>query len=480
MTTSPEDADRAIVDVVVVGAGPAGVAAAVTAAESGASVTLLDSGARAGGQFYRRPASPEITGAATHPWPAFDDLESRLVALERTGAITRQHDTVVWSASGEGPFVIRTRGGERTRDELGQVVARTVVVATGAYDRALPFPGWHLPGVMSGGAAQTLVKSSGVLPGRRIVVAGTGPFLLAVSGTLLEAGAEIAAVVEANAPDSLLLKAPALLGAWGRSGDLARYVALLARNRVPYLRRHRVVEALGGDSVNAVRVATVDAEWRRTPGETRLLECDALAVGFGFGVQHELLGQLGCELRLDAGGAYAAFVDAGQRTTVRGVLACGETTGIGGADLAMAEGLVAGASAAQAVGLPPALAGRALASARGRVRRLRTAQDAMHGVFAVEDGWQDDLRDDTVVCRCEEVTAGVVRDAIDTLGASDARTVKSLTRAGMGWCQGRVCGYAVDRMCASAGGPASPAPAKRPLVAPVSLGALADSLGSDP
>ena len=104
----------------------------------------------------------------------------------------------------------------------------------------------------------------------------------------------------------------------------------------------------------------------------------------------------------------------------------------------------------------------------------------MHGVFAVEDGWQDDLRDDTVVCRCEEVTAGVVRDAIDTLGASDARTVKSLTRAGMGWCQGRVCGYAVDRMCASAGGPASPAPAKRPLVAPVSLGALADSLGSDP
>ncbi len=478
MTTSPD----ALIDVAVIGAGPAGVAAAVIAGESGATVVLLDAGPRPGGQYYRRPVDRRVTGAVTHPWRAFDDLEARLEALCSAGTVRARHDVTVWSASGAGPFTLGVRGGERDPDELDRVVARTVVVATGAYDLPLPFPGWDLPGVMSGGAAQSLVKSSGVLPGSRVVVAGTGPFLLAVSATLLEAGAEIAAVVEANSPAPLLRTAPALLGAWARGGDLARFVALLARHRVPYLRRHRVVAADGGTSLERVTIAPVDRDWRQVDGRRRSVECDALAVGFGFATQHELLGQLGCELRTGSDGATAATVDAGQRTSVRGVLACGETTGIGGADLALVEGLVAGAAAARAVGREPVLSGRALDAALAKVRRLRRAQAALHGAFPVADGWQDDLRDDTSVCRCEHVTAGKIRDSIDRLGASDARTVKLMTRAGMGWCQGRMCGFAVERMCGSAtpSPSLSPAPrhAKLPLVTPISLGALADQAES--
>ena len=339
------------------------------------------------------------------------------------------------------------RGGERRHDQLFDAQARVVVVATGAYDRQLPFPGWDLPGVMSGGAAQSLVKSSGVLPGSRIVVAGTGPFLLAVSCTLLEAGADVRAVVEANGPERLLLRAPALLGAWRRGGDLARYTATLARHRVPYLRRQRVIAAEGDGTVERVVLVPVDGDWNAVDGRERVIECDALAVGYGFSVQHELLGQLGCELHTGVDGALSAVVDRGQRTTVRGVLACGETTGVGGADLALAEGVVAGASAAQAVGRTPDARTVDLPAARRHVRRLRRAQDALHAAFPVKTGWIQDLRDDTTLCRCEEMTVSDIRRAIDELGARDARTVKLLARAGMGWCQGRMCGFAVEQLC---------------------------------
>lgn len=472
MTTSSD----AVHDVAVVGAGPAGTAAAVVAGESGARVVLIDSGQRPGGQYYQRPVGQGLGPRVHHAWPVFDDLERRLDALVTSGTVELQADTTVWSASGTGPFRLLLRGGEREPDRLGQLVARTVVVATGAYDRPLPFPGWDLPGVLSGGAAQTLVKSSGVLPGSRVVVAGTGPFLLAVSATLLEAGADVAAVVEANAPESVLLRAPALLGAWRRGGDLSRFVSLLARHRVPYLRRHRVVAAEGTAEVERAIVARVGADWGEVPGTRRPLACDTITVGFGFATQHELLGQLGCQLRHDIQQTVAAVVDAHQRTTTRGVLACGETTGIGGADLALAEGLVAGAAAARAVGLTQSPAQqRATSTARSQVRRLRGAQAALQASFPVRDGWVHDLADDTCVCRCEEVSAEAVRRAVTGLGATDVRTVKLLARAGMGWCQGRMCEFAVAGLCHALSGDDAidTAPSTRPVATPVPLGSVA-------
>lgn len=462
-------------DVGVIGAGPGGVAAAVSAASSGASVVVVDACARPGGQFYRRPASPVITNTTTHSWRAFDRLEERFESMRVAGRITLRSETTVWSASGSGPFALRLRGSEREPDRLSQAFARSVVVATGAYDRHLPFPGWDLAGVLSGGAAQAVVKSSGVLPGSRVVVAGTGPFLLAVAATMIEAGARVVAIVEANSPVPLVTKAPSLVGVAGRGADLARYIGLLIRNRVPYLRRHRVVAAEGEGKLERAVVMPVDRQWHPTGRTSRVFECDALAVGFGFLPQHELLGQLGCGFRGAQDGGIAAVVDAHQRTTVRGVLACGETTGIGGADLALAEGLIAGASAAREVGLSSVLRDGALARTQARVRRLRRAQDSLHPAFPVMDGWISALEADTVVCRCEGVTTAEVDQAIHELGARDARTVKLLSRAGMGWCQGRMCGFSVERMCAASVGnqEATVAP-KRPITTPVSLGALAE------
>jgi thioredoxin reductase len=478
----PVDVD---VDVVVVGAGPAGVAAAVTAAESGARVTLVDAGARPGGQYYRRPTEPLAragSGVDAHRrWREFDAVEARLRVLVEAGRVRVTHDTVVWAVAGGGPFVVHTRGSDRD-PVLASVTTRCLVIATGAFDRHLPFPGWDLPGVMSGGAAQALVKGSRVLPGRRVVVAGTGPFLLAVAATVLEAGGSVAAVVEANAPESLVARAPRVSAAWARSGDLARFSALLARHRVPYLRRHRVVEAIGSDALTGVTVSKVDSEWRQRPGTARHIACDTLAVGFGFTAQTDLPLALGCAVELAPDGGLAVTVDDDQRSTVPGVLCAGETTGVGGADLALTEGVLAGAAAATFLGLAVAVSERDHSRARTRVRRLRGFAAALHESFAVHDGWRDDMRDDTVVCRCEEVRLREVREARDELGAPDARTVKLFTRAGMGWCQGRICGYAVDRLCsadlAASGGAAQSAgvlaaAARRPVATPISLGALA-------
>ncbi|HET9657723.1 MAG TPA: NAD(P)/FAD-dependent oxidoreductase [Kineosporiaceae bacterium] len=479
------------VDVAVIGGGPAGVAAAVTAAEAGAGVVLVDGAPRLGGQYYRRPpaGSEQLSrGRRRHRWRAFDGLEARLEELVAAGRLQVLPGTTVWSAEGGSPFLLRTRGGDRDPlAPVGLLRARTVVLATGAHDRQLPFPGWDLPGVMTGGAAQALVKGSGVLPGQAVVVAGTGPFLLAVAATLLRAGGRVVAVVEANTPHRLLTRPSELLPGLGRSGQLAGFAALLVRHRVRYLARHRVLRAVGGDAVGAVVVARVDGQGRVRSGTERELACDVLAVGQGFVPQTDLAVQLGCPVGTGTDGGPAVTVDDLQQAGVPGVFAAGESTGVGGAELALVEGLVAGAAAARRLGLAPAVDQDLLRRRQRRVAGLRRFADALHRTFPADPGWAQRVDDATLICRCEEVTAGRVREAVTGLGAADPRTVKLLTRAGMGWCQGRICAEAVDRLCPPPPDPAAGtarmlSAAKRPLAVPVGLGALAamDGPGPDP
>ena len=454
-------------DVLIVGGGAAGVAAAVVAARSGCAVTLLDSGPAIGGQYYRGAKTPESASGLSYA-----ALRRDFDGLVDAGRIDLRMSTYAYALERkESGFVLRTRGDDRHRGETQSIAARTVVIATGAFDRQLPFPGWTLPGVMSGGGAQALVKGSGVLPGRRIVVAGTGPFLLAVAHALISAGGNVVAVVEANDPLALARHTRAVLPAAGTSADLAKFVSALARKRVPYLRRHRVRRADGHGRLESVTISRVDADWRGIPGTERLLECDALAIGYGFTAQTDLAGPVGARMVIGSDGGLAIEVDDRQRTSVPGLLAARETTGIGGVDLARVEGIVAGAAAVGEV--RPALSASAIARATRDVGRLRGFADALHATFPVRDGWRDDVAEGTIVCRCEEVTAGRVRDAVTDLGARDARSVKLLTRAGMGWCQGRVCAPAVDGLCGFDSAASLIGGSYRPVAVPVPLGAIA-------
>jgi D-hydroxyproline dehydrogenase subunit alpha len=352
---------------------------------------------------------------------------------------------------------------------------RHLVLATGAYDRQLPFPGWELPGVLAAGGVQALLKQHGVVAGPRVVVAGTGPFLLPVAAGLLRAGAGVPCVAEANSPAGFLWHPRAVTAAAGKITEATGYLARLARSRTPYRRRHAVVEALGDDRLTAVRVARLDARGLPVAGRARLVPCDVLAVGWGFTAQLELHLQLGCATVIGSDGGLVAAADEHQRTSVDGVWAAGESTGIGGADLARVEGEIAGRSAAGAP-VPDRLARR-----RTTLRRFA---DALHSVHPVPAFLLDNLPDSTLVCRCEEVDAAAIRATVREWGATDARTVKLLARPGMGWCQGRVCGWATAQLTArlgdrSAGIADLTAFAERSLAIPLPLRSLLDEPSED-
>ncbi|MFH8727169.1 NAD(P)/FAD-dependent oxidoreductase [Streptomyces termitum] len=469
MTTSPSDPSAApgtsgpdaVVDLAVVGAGPAGLAAAVTAATLGLAVALLDAGTRPGGQYYRHP--DPVLGAARpealhHDWTAFAGRAAELRAHARAGRVRYLPGHQVWSVTGSGTdWTVHARADEAA---ARPVRARAVLLATGAYERQLPFPGWTLPGVVGAGGAQAMLKSGLVLPGRRVVVAGSGPLLLAVAASLAAAGARVPAVVEAAGYAPYARHTGTLLRNPGKLVEGAVHGGALLRHRVRPLLRHAVVAAHGTGRVEAVTVARLDRDWRPVPGTGRRVPCDALAVGHGLVPELSLATALGCATRTAADGTVALVLTPGLRTSVPGVWAAGETGGVGGAQLALIEGEIAAHT----------VAGRAVPAGlvRGR-ERLRAFADVMGAAHRPGPGWTDWLREETAVCRCEEVSAGCVREAVAELGATDARTVKLLTRAGMGWCQGRMCGPAVAALAGD-----GPAPDRRPLACPVPLRQLAE------
>ncbi|GGS45861.1 FAD-dependent oxidoreductase [Actinokineospora fastidiosa] len=418
--------------VVVVGAGPAGLAAAAAAARAGRDVLLIDAESRRGGQYHRQ------------------DLLDTTERFPLPPGVEHLAETVVWAVEPGRRLHLLTGPADGPGRRRRTVDAAALVIAPGAHDRVLPFPGWTLPGVYTAGAAQAMAKGQRVAVGRRVLVAGTGPFLLPVARAVLGAGAEVAAVLEANRPRwhteprglaAGLAKAPELLG----------YLRTLAKHRVPYRTRTAVIAAHGADRLESVTTARLDERWRVRPGTERELEVDALCVGHGFTPRLELAVAAGCAL---SGGFVS--VDPAQRTSVPGVYAAGEVTGIGGADLAAAEGAVAGLAAAGAP-VPPRLL--------RRVRSLRRFAAALDRVHPVGDGWREWLTDDTLICRCEEVPYRALRAA-----APGARALRLTSRAGLGLCQGRTCGAAVADLCGLPGD----AFARRPIAAPVRLGELID------
>lgn len=440
-------------DVAVLGAGPAGLAAAVAAYRGGVRVTLLDSAPRVGGQYWRHRDGDD--GAGHHLWSILHRL--------RDTPLDFRPGHSIW-------HVERTDDGFTIHTTAGEVHARTVIVATGAYDRQLPFPGWTLPGVFTAGGAQALLKGHGVAVGERVVVAGTGPFLLPVAVGL---GARVVGVFEAGSPLGFGRQPVAVVRNLGKLVEGAAYLKALRHHRVSYRMRSTVVAAHGDDRVRAVTVAKLDSAWRVVTGTEREIECDAVAVGYGFTPQLEIPLQLGCDTRLDADGSLVATVDQHQRGSVPGVYLAGEVCGVGGAQLSLVEGEIAGRHAA-GVGYDKRLMRRRAA--------LRAFAAAMHRTYPVPPGWQTWLADDTLVCRCEEVSVDDIRKSIVDLQATDPRAVKLLARPGMGLCQGRVCGYATA--CLVAGDRSVTAAdlrglAARPIAQPITLGSLAQQHKED-
>ncbi len=473
---------------VVIGAGPAGLAAAVSAAGSGVRVLLLDSAPRTGGQYWRNadPAlKDQIPAGLHHGWSTYRKLVSNVERFESHGLIEYRSGTQVWSVTrsdGEGYLIHAGATPELAAQQGGdggaiQIHAERLVLCPGAYDRQLPVPGWTLPGVMAAGGVQAFIKTQGVSPGQRVVIAGTGPFLLSAAASVLRAGANVAAVVESSR-----------LSAWVPRGALgalvpdkviegAGYAALLARHKVSVRTGSAVVEVHGSARVQSVSVARLGRDGHPRPDSLEVIsDVDVLGLGWGFTPQTELLTQVGASTRVDVDGSLVGTVDGDQRSDLPGLYLAGEITGVAGATSAVAQGTVAGAAAASDV------LGRAvpaMRAVRARRRRHQTFAKAMHTAHPIPAHWAGWLTPQTVVCRCEEVPWSEVKNATASLGARDPRGLKGVSRVGMGWCQGRMCALAAvcatepeSRDITAAHRPLTTT-SKRPIAQPITFADLA-------
>lgn len=477
--TSESETTEAIRTVVIVGAGPAGLAAARAARTRGANVTLLDASDYLGGQFWRhmpssRPSAHERL--LHHDWATYIALRS---ALENDSGCEIVTGAQVWAleAGGPAPVVHVLIGNADGAGREGQsITADSLVFATGAHDRTLPFPGWDLPGVFTGGAAQAFAKGERVAIGNRVVVAGAGPFLLPVAASLAQAGATVCGVYEASKLTRMmrgwLYRPWQLFGAAKKSGEAFGYLGNHLRNRIPYVTGTAVVEAHGTEKVEAVTVAKLDHNWRPIPGSEKTIKVDAVCVSHGFTPRIELPIAAGCAISPER----FVVVDEHQLSTVPGVFAAGEITGIGGVDSALAEGTIAGHCAAGGLASDTELT--KAVTARATFTAFASRIEAAHGI---RPGWTKWLRDDTLICRCEEVSYSKVSDVAQLTTSPGLRSHKLSTRAGLGICQARVCGRTVEELLEasdptpstrpqSAGTPGSD---RRPIVSPVRIGELA-------
>ena len=457
-------------ELAVIGGGPAGLAAAATAAELSVDVLLFDEQSTPGGQIYRA-----IEGAGDRDLLVLGDDYSRGTALAqsfRSSAAGYRPESGVWVVTPEREIGVVSSG------RASMVEARRIIIATGSMERAVPFPGWTLPGVMTAGAGQVLLKQAGVVPNGEVVLAGTGPLLVLVACQYVRAGVAVKAILDMTPRGNTLRAIAHLPAALTAGGYIATGRALIRELRaagVPVINGVTNLAAKGNGRLQTVEFTA--------GGRGQVLDTGMLMAHFGVVPNGHVAASLGLQEVWDRRQLCwrPQVVDWGD-TDTEGIALAGDCAGISGALAAELLGRLAALEAARALGRIGAHERDRLAAAvRRALKRDVRIRAFLETFFRPPENLLAEIADDTIVCRCEEVTAIQVRKAV-ALGCQGPNQVKAFTRAGMGPCQGRQCALSVSHIVAGARDVPVESVGRfrvRPPVQPVTLGALA-ALDGDP
>lgn len=458
-------------DVAVIGGGPAGLAAAAAAAEQGLDTVLVDEQPTLGGQIYRNIEAISAKGGEQLDLLGEEYAHgASLVRVFQNSGAKHISGASVWEVEQDGTIGI-------LKDERAALVrARRVIIAAGAMERPVAIPGWTKPGVMTAGAAQTLLKAADVVPDGPAVIAGSGPLIYLVAWQLTKAGANLSAVLDTTPRRNYVAALPALAGLFGSISQLRKGRRWIAETRaagVKFISRVSHLAALGDEHLSAVTYTA--------GGRSQRIEAEVLLLHQGVVPNGQLALSIDCDQRWDERQAcWHTATDEWGATSVEAVAVAGDCVGIGGAVVAEHRGRLAGLDAAHRLGkIDLAARDRLAAPSRSGARSQAGLRKFLDTLYRPTDEFLVPPGDDVMVCRCEEITAGEIRE-VGAHGAMGPNQAKAFTRAGMGACQGRMCGLTVAAIIGQARGMA---PAEvgfyrvRPPLKPLTVGQLADLSG---
>ncbi len=414
--------------------GPAGMAAAIELCRLGIHVGIVDDNTDPGGQVYRQMAREfqvSDTGFLGVKFKKGQQLVKEVNSV--LDQCTFYNDACAWGTFDGGSLSLVRH------NEVFSIEYKKLLLCEGAMERAVPFPGWTLPGVLTLGGLQKLVLHERMLPGRRFVLAGRSPLLLPVAANVLKAGGEIAAICDTVPMSGYLGLIPEFLRRMELARETLSYYFPVIRENVPVLRPSTVVSASGGGKVEQVSVAELTPNGSPIPGSEKHFEVDILGVSNGFLPLGRLSRLCGCEHRYDPiQQCWRPKIDDFMRSSLPDIYIAGDSSGIGGRDMALVEGRLAALHMAGELGRIPVPEVRRRSARLYKEREgIRRYAAKLNQIFSLPQGLLDSMDENTIVCRCEQVTLGDVLDGIDK-GYRNINEIKR-TRAGMGMCQGRTC-----------------------------------------
>jgi len=427
-------------ELAVIGAGPAGMEAAITASQSGVNTVVIDSFLQPGGQYFMQTPKGYKPLGQTETEKTGKELVQHFTDCK----LTIFKSTLIWGIfkeENEEDWLVALYGDSDPKF----IRSKNIVLATGAYDTPVAFPGWTLPGVITCGAALILLKSHRIAPGTRAIVTGTGPLILSVSAHLLEAGVEVLAICESN---HIFVKgighAPTMLSHLHRLKEGAKYMNVILRNKAPYKTGWSINYAQGKDHVEKATISKVDKKGKPIAGTQIEHQIDLVVSGYSLTPNTGLARMIGCEMDYQAEkGGWVPTRNEKMQSSIPGIFIVGDGAGIGGAENAGIEGQIAGNEIALKTGhISLQIAQTRYKDLQPGLHNQRRFGKLYGDLFTPQPGLNSLPNDETILCRCEEVSLGEIKKAVN-MGARTIGEVKMITRSGMGNCQGRMCEHSI-------------------------------------